>query len=343
MVKLLGKSLVAKGLFPATQISAADENSIATSVSKLTTYDDSAFSYISQINTHGYKGRSTANFAAIAALAATKKKILWMSESGPLSGTGGQDIAMFMAQEIIEDLKLMKVSGWIDWQSYAGGGDWETIRVDKNTLAVIPARRCYMQAAFGRFIRPGSQIIESNDPNTVAALVPRTGNLVCIVRNGTNASVNYTYDLTRFTRMGATAKVYQFLVSQPQTLSRLADITIANKQFSFTSPAYSVTTCVIAGVLDVVSTLSPSNNSHAPDFAVSTFGKHALAVQLARQGRFDLRVFDSAGKKILTVSKEGNQGNNLIDIGRSSIPAGVYFVDVLQENSHRQAMVRILK
>jgi O-glycosyl hydrolase len=146
MVKLLGTSLVTKGLFSATHVSAADENSISSAISGFKTYDDSAVSYVSQINTHGYSGRSAANFTAISALAASKNKILWMSESGPLNGTGGQDIAMFMAQEIIEDLKLMKVSAWIDWQSYDGGGDWETARVNPTTLALTPAKRYYMQA-----------------------------------------------------------------------------------------------------------------------------------------------------------------------------------------------------
>jgi hypothetical protein len=77
--------------------------------------------------------------------------------------------------------------------------------------------------------------------------------------------------------------------------------------------------------------------------AISTSGGQALAVRLPRQGRFDLHFFTIAGKRILTLSKEGNQGENLIDPGRSSIPAGVYFIDLLQENSHRRAMVKVLK
>lgn len=343
MVKLLGKSLVAKGLFPATHVSAADENSIATAISGLNVYDDSAISYMSQINTHGYKGRSTANFASIAALAASKKKILWMSESGPLSGTGGQDIAMFMAQEIIEDLKLMKVSGWIDWQSYDGGGDWETARVNPTTLALSTPRRYYMQAAFGRFIRPGSQIIESNDSNTIAALVPLTGNLVIITRNGGTASVNYTFDLSRVARLPASAHVYQYLVSAYQSLSKLPDVAIANKQFTITAPAQSIVSCAVPGVVDIVATRTTNNDIPARNFAVSSSGEHALAVWLPRQGRFDLRLFTIAGKSIFSICKLGNQGDNLIDISQFSVPSGVYFADLIQENSHRQAMVRILK
>jgi O-glycosyl hydrolase len=317
MVKLLGKSLVQKGLFPETSVSAADENAIDAAVSGIKTYDDSALSYVTQINTHGYAGRSTANFTAFANVAASKNKIPWMSESGPLNGTGGQDIAMFMAQNIIQDLRLMKVCAWIDWQSYAGGGTWETIRVDKTSMAIIPARRCYMQAAFGRFIRPGSRIIQTSDSNTLAALVPRTGNLAIIVRNGLSKSVDYTVDLSKVSRLPAAAHAFQFLVSDYKKLSKLPDIAITNKQFALTAPAQSVTSCVVPGAADTGGTaVSFTNENHPAPRAASVMGRLvaggslAKAIMMPPANATGLEVYDLRGKMVLSAPIKG------------SIPAG---------------------
>ena len=345
MVKLLGKSLVAKGLFPATQVSAADENSISSAINGFKTYDDSAVSYVSQINTHGYSGRSAANFVAFAALGVSKKKILWMSESGPLSGTGGQDIAMFMAQEIIEDLKLMKVNAWIDWQSYAGGGSWETIRVDKNTLAIIPAPRCYMQAAFGRFIRPGSQIIESNDPNTLAALVPRTGNLVIIMRNGGTSSISYTFDLSKVTRLPAGVHVYQYLVSAYQTLSKLPDAAISNKQFTITAPAQSVTTCAVPNVVD--STITATRPSPSPSRRIALEfncnNQRGLSIRLPSAGIYSLVAYSSSGRKVAAVSRDGVAGVNIVEGNVLRLPQGIYFAQIRQKENQASGTIMVIK
>ena len=311
LVKMLGRSLNAQQLFPVTSVSVADENSINASVSGIKAYDDSALSYVSQINTHSYSGRSTVNFAAFTALGTSKKKLLWMSESGPLNGTGGQDIAMFMSRIIIEDLKYMKVSAWIDWQSYAGGGAWETVRVDKNSLAVIPARRCFMQAAFSRFIRPGSRIIETSDSNSIAALVWATGNLVVVVRNAAASNVNYTLDLSRVARLPAGAQVYQYLVSAYQNLAKLSDMAISNKQLTLTAPSQSITTCVFAGVVDPTPTkvkaVESANESPVATCLVKlAVGLSASAGALRRQTDGDVEVFSLQGKKLLRVSLRTN-------------------------------------
>jgi hypothetical protein len=200
-----------------------------------------------------------------------------------------------------------------------------------------------MQAAFGRFIRPGSQIIESGDSNTIAALVPSTGNLVIIVRNGGTASASYTFDLSKFTPMTSSVHVYQYLVSAYQTLSKLPDVAISNKQFTITAPAQSITSCAIPGVVTTGSTSTINNAARMNDIALSKVGEHSMVVRLSRQGRVDLRLFDGAGKIILKISKEGNPGDNVIDFGRPLIPEGVYFADIAQGNSLRQAMVKVLR
>jgi O-glycosyl hydrolase len=331
MVKLLGKSLTAAGLFPGTSVSVADENSISSAVTGINAYDDSSLSFISQINTHGYSGRSASNFTAFAALASSKKKMLWMSESGPLSGTNGQDIAMFMSRYIIEDLKYMKVSAWIDWQSYAGGGNWETIRVDKNTLSIIPARRCYMQAAFSRFIRPGSLIVESSDSNSLAALVPGTGNGVFIIRNGGASSINYTWDLTRFTTVGSSAAIYQYLVSNYRTLSKLPDAGITNKQFTIISPPQSITTCVVPGIAQTA--LKHLDRPQVHSLAMTSGKGYAISRYLSLTGEYSLTIFNCTGRKVCHRGGNGTNAGVTVDLCALGLSGGVYAVQLRQRGA----------
>jgi len=337
MVKELGKNLVAKVLFSTCKVSAADENAVDQAVNGLAVYDDSALSYMSQINTHTYYGRSPANFANLASAAASRRKILWQSESGPLAGTGGQDITMLMSQYIIEDIKLLKASAWLDWQS-VGSGNWGTFQVDRNTLALMPEKRYYMQAAFGRFIRPGSQIIESNNSNTIAALVPRTGNLVIIIRNGGTASINYTCDLSRFTRMGNSAQVYRFLVSQYQTLSRLSDAVISNKQFSITSPAQSIITGVVPGVIDVVS-VAPCDEQRPP--LIPRAG--TITCTLGKAGFVGLKIVDISGRTVYGQSSVVPAGSHSWAFAKLPLVPGTYFGLLTLPEGTKRDVVRFVK
>ncbi|MBN2037018.1 MAG: hypothetical protein JW768_09780 [Chitinispirillaceae bacterium] len=329
MVRELGKSLVAKGLYPATMISAADENAVNQAVSGLASYDDSAFSYMSQINTHTYYGRTPTNFTNLYNLATRRQKILWQSETGPLAGKGSQDIAMLMSQYIIQDLRMLKPNAWLDWQT-VGSGDWGTFTINRTSLALTPTRRYYMQAAFSRFIRPGARFIQSSDSNSLAALVPSTGNLVLIIRNGSTSSINYTWDLTRFTTLGTTVTVYQYLVSNYRTLSKLPDITLANKQFQMTSPAQSVTTCVVSGSVEV----APKNQSVSlrQPFAMSItpVSGNALDLLLPFNQDYSLKILTTSGRMIRVAGGKGTKGMNRIDLAPLKVSSGVYFLQLQQ-------------
>ncbi|MBN1130897.1 MAG: hypothetical protein JXA71_18050 [Chitinispirillaceae bacterium] len=340
MVKLLGKSLVAKGLYPATTVSAADENAVNQAVSGLGSYDDSAFSYMSQINTHTYYGRTAANFTNLSALAATKSKKLWQSETGPLAGKGNQDIAMLMSQYLIQDLRMLKPNAWLDWQT-VGSGDWGTFTVNRTSLALVPTRRYYMQAAFSRFIRPGARFIESSDSNSLAALVPGTGNLVLIIRNGGSSAINYTWDLTRFATLGSRAIVYQYLVSDYQTLSKLPDAAIADKLFSITSPAQSITTCIVPGTVEVVSKTHPEKYRQPNTLSMTPGDGHAINLYLPSAMEYSLTVFSSGGRKVQCLGEKGIKGINRIDPGKFGLPSGVYFLQLRQQGASAHGVFHI--
>jgi O-glycosyl hydrolase len=328
MVKELGKQLVTKGLYPATKVSAADESSIASAVASVKGYDDSAFSFLSQINTHSYDGWSSR--AILDSIALYRKKNLWMSESGPLNkGSDASDITMWMSNVIIQDLRDMKPNAWIDWQVSDPSGNWCTIQTTQASQSFKYTGRYYMHAAFSRFIRPGSQIIASSDANSVAALVPANGNLVVVVRNAGTSNASYTVDLSKFASIGTTAAVYRF--SLPGSLAKQADIAISNKQFSFTAPSTTITTLVIPGGTTAISGSALRSVGGDARVRVRQIGGDALVLDLATRTPFEVGLFDSRGTRVATMRRSGQDLFETLDLRSIGLENGLYSVVVRQD------------
>ena len=242
MIVELGKALKKKGLFPETSVSAADETSIKQAHDQLGNYTSEALSYLGQVNTHSYSDGSYRKQLYNRAFGLNKR--LWQSETGPLSKSGDEHITLWMANVIIQDLRDMKAEAWVDWQIADPAENWRSIKADhkKQTFSYMP--RYYMHAAFSRYIRPGSRIIDSDNGNTVAALRP-DGALVIVVRNSGSSDVKYNFDLTKFDKIGTSAKVVRFEL--PGSLKPQSDIAVANKSLSMTAKSNTVTTMVIDG------------------------------------------------------------------------------------------------
>jgi O-glycosyl hydrolase len=328
MVVELGKQLVAKGLFPATEVSASDENSIATAVSSAKAYDDSALSFMSQINSHSYAGLSSRT--TLDSIALARGKNLWQSESGPLNkGSDTSDITMWMSNVIIQDLRDMKPDAWIDWQVSDPSANWCTIQTTQSSQSFKYTGRYYMHAAFSRFIRPGSQIISSSDPNSVAALVPSNGNLVVVLRNAASASASYTVDLSKFGSIGSAATVYRF--SLPGSLVKQADIAIANKQFAFTAPAQTLTTLVIPGGTTSLHGSGVRGASGTTGLRFRQIAHEEIAIDLVSRSPCDVEVFDGRGTRVALLRKSGGSSSETVDLRPLGLKSGVYSVEVRQD------------
>ncbi|MBN1127420.1 MAG: T9SS type A sorting domain-containing protein [Chitinispirillaceae bacterium] len=326
MIVELGKSIAAKGLSSTTTVSASDETSITMGVTSANAYTQSALSYLSQLNVHSYSGGN--DRAKFAQKVSSLNKRLWQSEAGPLGGTGGQNIALFMADVIIRDLRDMKSEAWLDWQVCdMSGGDWCTIKNNLTAQTFSYNVRYYMHAAFSRFIKPGSQIISSNNANTIAALVPN-GNLVIVTRNGTTTSSNYVFDLSKCSPIGASAKVYLF--SLPGSLTTRPDVQISNKQLNIASPAQSVVTCVIPGATTpiIISTMRKAQESKGPSFHLTA--ENLLCIQATASKRLMVTIFALDGKKVLykkiNISETGKA-----DLALNRLKTGIYMVK-LEDN-----------
>ena len=242
MIVELGKALQKKGLFPETSVSAADETNIGDALNQFNKYSSEALSYMFQVNTHSYSGGDSRAKLFNAAFA--KNKRVWQSETGPLSKSGDEHIALWMANVIIQDLRDMKANAWVDWQIGDPAENWRSLALNHSKQTFTPNARYYMHAAFSRYIRPGSRIIGSDNGNTLAALRPDDA-LVLIVRNAGSSDVKYSFDLTGFDKIGTSAKVVRFEL--PGSLKAQDDIAVSGKALSMTAPAQTITTMVIDG------------------------------------------------------------------------------------------------
>ena len=242
MIVELGKALQKKGLFPETSVSAADETNIGDALNQFNKYSSEALSYMFQVNTHSYSGGD--NRAKLFNAAFAKDKKVWQSETGPLHKSGDENIALWMAGVILADLRDMKASAWVDWQIGDPAENWRSLALNHSKQTFSPNARYYMHAAFSRYIRPGSRIIDSDNGNTLAALTPE-GALVLIVRNSGSSDVKYEFDLGEFVKIGTSAKVYRFEL--PGSLKAQSDIALSGKSLSMTAPGQTITTMVISG------------------------------------------------------------------------------------------------
>lgn len=242
MIVELGKALQKKGLFPETSVSAADETNIGDALNQFNKYSSEALSYMFQVNTHSYSGGD--NRAKLFNAAFAKDKKVWQSETGPLHKSGDENIALWMAGVILADLRDMKASAWVDWQIGDPAENWRSLALNHSKQTFSPNARYYMHAAFSRYIRPGSRIIDSDNGNTLAALTPE-GALVLIVRNSGSSDVKYEFDLGEFVKIGTSAKVVRFEL--PGSLTKQSDIVVSGKALSMTAKSNTITTMVIEG------------------------------------------------------------------------------------------------
>lgn len=242
MIQELGRRLGPAGL-NRTSVSAADANAIGEMTGNADSYDSLTRSYLSQYNVHSYFG-SDADRRSMADIARRHGKKLWQSESGPLSWPGGNqfDVAMWSAGLILRDLREMRAEAWLDWQ-VAGGGIWGVIDYTLSSQSSWMNKKGQAYAQFSRFIRPGSLILGSDNPNTLAALVPANGTLVLVTVNAGAETVEYVFDLNKFQSLPASARPYR--TSASEDLALLAEIPVAAKTVTMRAPPRSITTLVL--------------------------------------------------------------------------------------------------
>lgn len=242
-----------------TTVSASDETNIdVAKANSLGGYSSTAIPYISQINTHSYDGNDRLGcYRAVRALG----KRFWQSETDPAMHTWqtvwdslSMRVAIELSALIRADINEMHASGWIFWQALDGkvGPMWGLVYTpwtDPACTTYVKTVKFYGMGNYSKFIRPGSKIIRVDDNGTVAAYHPVLKTLVLVVTNESASSwLNYTFNLSRFYRIGDSVRSYRTADGQKLSESALATDTNAKAFSDDAIPPYSITTYVIAGV-----------------------------------------------------------------------------------------------
>jgi O-glycosyl hydrolase len=242
IIQAVGAALTAKGLTDTT-VSASDENSIDDGYNNMKGFSTATMAAMSQMNVHTYSGSDRSQLRA---LATSKGKRLWQSESGPLNQTlnDDTDAAVFMAGRIITDLRDLQANAWVDWQVGDPSDTWGSVTLNDSKQTFSPLKRFYMHAGFSRYIRPGATFVDIDDTDMVAAVSPDGTTLAIVVRNGsTSASASYTFDLTALASVGASVQALR--TSKTENLVSLTALPVTSWSFVATVPAYSITTFVV--------------------------------------------------------------------------------------------------
>lgn len=243
IIKAVAAELRSQGVSE-TQVSASDENSMDDAFSIISSYDSTTLAGLSQMNVHSYAGSKRTQMRA---LATSKGKRLWQSESGPLSVdlASNTDAAIFMAGRIIQDLRELQPEAWIEWQVVDPGANWTSFTVNDAQQTWTPVKRFYVQAGFSRYIRPGARFVDIGNADMVAALAADGRSLTIVARNSdANASKTFTFDLTSLPSVGSSVEVYRS--SATENLAHLPSAAIKDWSYTATVPPYSVTTFVVA-------------------------------------------------------------------------------------------------
>ena len=223
-----------------TAATASDEPTIGDGDKTFPFYDAAALRGLSKINVHSYGGGDRTQLSNFAL---SHGKDLWLSEDGD-----GEPSGLSMARNITDDLNGLHPSAWITWQVVDSSVGWGFLRnpqLDETTTAYTVNKKFFVMAQYSRFLRPGYQIIALDDPDSVAAWDAKAGRVVIITRNGDDTDRRITFDLSRFTKMGARAAVYR--TSPTEDLAVLPPALVTGGRFTATAAAKSVTTFVFTG------------------------------------------------------------------------------------------------
>lgn len=242
VVKATAAALARKGLSTRgkTTATASDEPSIGDGDKTFGFYDADALRGLSKINVHSYGGGDRTQLSNFAV---SHGKDLWLSEDGDGDASG-----LSMARNITDDLNGLHPSAWVTWQVVDSAGGWGFLRnpqLDETTTVYTVNKKYYVMAQYSRFLRPGCRMIAIADPNSVAAWDARSGTVAVVTRNGNDSEMRVTYDLSRFTRLGASAAAYR--TSPTEDLAKLPPVLLTGKRLAATVPAKSVTTYVFTG------------------------------------------------------------------------------------------------
>lgn len=257
------KQLDEKGL--GTVVSAMDETNPGRFRTNWDQYDNTTRDNIGQLNVHTY---GTGDRIGARDIAKSAGKRLWMSEVDlSIGGQNHEDIkpGLALSERIQADIQQLEPEAWVLWQAIEDevnmspeqeNGNWGIIQVDFTAkdfsdLKIYKNKKYYAMGNYSKFIRPGDQIINSNNPNTLAAINTEKDSVVVVYTNSTTEEKTVDFDLSGFETVKETASATPYVTSASDNLKKREDIRIADKKLSTVVQPQSITTFVVSGVSGV--------------------------------------------------------------------------------------------
>ena len=248
MVNALKPELAARGL--STAMDASEDTDQQRTINSVNGYTTAAQSNLAIVATHTYGAN---NPAGVRNLAHVLGKPLWMSEYGDGDATG-----MPMARRIHDDLTGMWCRAWVYWQVVDNAGGWGMLYNPEDgsgNSAYTINRKFYVMGQFSQFIRPGCQLLQVGDTNSIAAYTPTNHTLVIVSLNDSTNSFNAAFDLSGFGTLPAQAARYR--TSPTENLVPLPALALAGNQLVSYLAAQSVTTHVLTNVFPPPPSVQP--------------------------------------------------------------------------------------
>jgi O-glycosyl hydrolase len=236
MIHLLRVALDRHGV-PAT-IVASEDNDERSTYEAVSAYGARTLSNISHLVTHTYAANDSLRLRQ---LAASIDKPLWVSEYGD-----GDRSGLLLARRIRDDIVEKRAAAWIYWQFADNAGDWGLVfnRLNGRDSSYRLTRKFHVMAQFSRFIRPGCQIVQASDDNTLAAYDPAKQSIVIVAVNDSRDLRTTTYRLTGVELKAGNASAFR--TSHEEDLAPRSAIPIVGGKFTAQLPARSVTTFVLS-------------------------------------------------------------------------------------------------
>ncbi|KOG36672.1 MULTISPECIES: RICIN domain-containing protein [Streptomyces] len=324
MITTLRAALDAKGVN--TPIAAMDETNPGMFRTDWEAYSPTVRDAVGRLNTHTYGTNGRTGVRDVAKGEATP---LWMSEVD-LGGSVGQSFtdmspALDLARRINDDIRELEPRAWVLWQAVEDyenmtpgreNSNWGLIQTDFTPAdaATEPLRKnkkYWAMANYSRFVRPGSRVLNTDDPETLAAVRPGGNGVVVVHTNPTGESREVTLNLDGFQTV-ADGAVERWTTDGTRNLQREGDAAVAGRTFKATVGPGSVTTFVLPTVTGVntAATTAPTgaqrqlvNDNSGKALAVATVGGKSTVVQRTSAAA------DTAQQWTFTKLSAGDWGN----------------------------------
>lgn len=240
-LKVLVPKLRQSGL--STTVAVSDETDVSQSVRDfIACRNAGVLDMIGQWNTHSYAADDFSR-AKLSALCNDASMRLWMSEVGADgSGIRGN---LDLARRLVDDIRFMMPSAWIDWQYIEENNDqWGLVMTDDyHNGDAWHTKHYFVRAQFSRFIEPGSTVITSLNPNTLAALSPGGDRLVIVALNTSAVGITHKVDLSAFEEVKSSVCAY--ITDPSRDTAWFGDYELRGNTLKFTLPPTSVATLIV--------------------------------------------------------------------------------------------------